>query len=272
MTAPPAYQADGKPDPSVVSQCGPKDASAGGAIAIANSGVPAHDRAGAREPRVVDPARQRRPRPHDLAQRDARRTRPVTGPGRRLRPRRRAFAREWRAERRGGARARAGNRQADALLGTRVDPRTEIARPANDASLSRLRDAGVDRVILDGADLTPRRRPVHARATLRRPQSTVNDHGRRLGHRSAASPRGRRPAGATGPAVPRGVVGRRTRATECPTGGGRPRAGRLECEQRAPRIGVGRAAVRPSAARPAHGRRPGRDGASGDERQRSRRA
>ena len=49
-----------------------------------------------------------------------------------------------------------GTDKLSALLGTRVDPRTEIARPANDASLARLRDAGVDRVILDGADLTPR--------------------------------------------------------------------------------------------------------------------
>ena len=49
-----------------------------------------------------------------------------------------------------------GTDKLSALLGTRVDPRTEIARPANDASLTRLRDAGVDRVILDGADLTPR--------------------------------------------------------------------------------------------------------------------
>jgi hypothetical protein len=48
-----------------------------------------------------------------------------------------------------------GTDKLSALLGTRVDPRTEIARPANDASLARLRDAGVDRVILDGADLTP---------------------------------------------------------------------------------------------------------------------
>jgi hypothetical protein len=48
-----------------------------------------------------------------------------------------------------------GTDKLSALFGTRVDPRTEIARPANDASLTRLRDAGVDRVILDGADLMP---------------------------------------------------------------------------------------------------------------------
>jgi hypothetical protein len=49
-----------------------------------------------------------------------------------------------------------GTERLSGLLGTRVDPRTEIARPANDASLARMRDAGVDRVILDGADLVPR--------------------------------------------------------------------------------------------------------------------
>src|SRR5262249_28171155 len=49
-----------------------------------------------------------------------------------------------------------GTDRLSALLVTRVDPRTEIARPANDASLARMRDAGVDRLVLDGADLAPR--------------------------------------------------------------------------------------------------------------------
>ena len=40
MTAPPAYQADGKPDPSVVSQLRPEGRLGRRAIAIANSGVP----------------------------------------------------------------------------------------------------------------------------------------------------------------------------------------------------------------------------------------
>ena len=61
-----------------------------------------------------------------------------------------------------------GTERLSALLGTRVDPRTEIARPANDASLTRLRDAGVDRV-----DRRRRRphatgRAVHARPAVRR--------------------------------------------------------------------------------------------------------
>src|SRR5262249_56427931 len=40
--------------------------------------------------------------------------------------------------------------------GTGVARTTEVARPANDASLARMRDAGVDRLILDGADVAPR--------------------------------------------------------------------------------------------------------------------
>jgi hypothetical protein len=49
-----------------------------------------------------------------------------------------------------------GTERLGALLGARVDPRTEIARPTNEAAVTRLRDAGVDRVVVDGGDLAPR--------------------------------------------------------------------------------------------------------------------
>ena len=58
MTAPPAYQADGKPDPSVVSQLRPEGRLGRRAIAIANSGVPLTLAPGPETPRVVDPARR----------------------------------------------------------------------------------------------------------------------------------------------------------------------------------------------------------------------
>lgn len=55
-----------------------------------------------------------------------------------------------------GAELVRGTEGLGALLGARVDLRTEIARPTNEAALARLREAGVDRVIVDGGDLAPR--------------------------------------------------------------------------------------------------------------------
>ena len=136
--------------------CGPRDASVVSAIAIANSGVPLTLAPGPEtleswtELANSDPALT----PSLSAMRDAlSRSQVLAG----------AYVPiDVRSLVSGGLGAEVGPElvqgtdKLSALLGTRVDPRTEIARPANDASLTRLRDASVDRVILDGADLTPR--------------------------------------------------------------------------------------------------------------------
>jgi len=156
MTAPPAYQADGKPDPSVVSQLRPDGRLGRRAIAIANSGVPLTLAPG---PETLESWTQLANNDPGLttslnAMQDALgRSQVLAGP---------YVPVDVRSLVSGGLSAEVGPELAQgtdklsALLGTRVDPRTEIARPANDASIARLRDAGVDRVILDGADLTPR--------------------------------------------------------------------------------------------------------------------
>ncbi len=155
MTAPPAYQADGKPDPSVVSQLRPEGRLGRRAVAIANSGVPLTIAPG---PETLESWTQLANGDPGLttslnAMRDALgRSQVLAG----------AYVPvDVRSLVSGGLSAEVGPElvqgtdKLSALLGTRVDPRTEITRPANDASLARLRDAGVDRVILDGADLTP---------------------------------------------------------------------------------------------------------------------
>src|SRR5207237_7976862 len=58
----------------------------------------------------------------------------------------------------------------------RVAPGPALARPASDASLARLRDAGLDRVILDGADVTPRNEqftPAQPFAVRNQPATTT---------------------------------------------------------------------------------------------------
>ena len=156
MSAPPAFLADGKPDPYVVSQLRPEGRLGRRAIAIANSGVPLTLAPG---PETLESWTQLANGDPGLttslnAMRDALgRSQVLAG----------AYVPvDVRSLVSGGLSAEVGPElvqgtdKLSALLGTRVDPRTEIARPANDASLARLRDAGVDRVILDGADLTPR--------------------------------------------------------------------------------------------------------------------
>ncbi len=156
MTAPPAYQADGKPDPDVVAELRPEGRLGRRAIAIANSGVPLTLAPG---PETLESWTQLANNDPALAtsldaMRDALgRSQVLAG----------AYVPiDVRSLVSGGLSAEVGPElvqgtdKLSALLGTRVDPRTEIARPANDASLTRLRDAGVDRVILDGADLMPR--------------------------------------------------------------------------------------------------------------------
>jgi hypothetical protein len=156
MTARPAYQADGKPDPDVVAQLRPDGRVGRRAIAIANSGVPLTLAPG---PETLESWTQ-------LANDDPGLTTSL-GAMRDALGRSQVLASPFvpidvRSLVSGGLSAEVGPEivqgtdKLSALLGTRVDPRTQIARPANEASLARLRDAGVDRVILDGAGLTPR--------------------------------------------------------------------------------------------------------------------
>jgi len=156
MVAQPAYQVDGKPDPEVVSQLQPDGRLGRRAIAIANSGVPVTLAPG---PETLESWTQlAREDPALATSLDAMndalgRSQVLAGP---------YVPVDVRSLVSGGLSTEVGLELAQGtdklggLLGTRVDPRTEIARPANDASLARLRDAGVDRVILDGADLAPR--------------------------------------------------------------------------------------------------------------------
>ena len=156
MVAPPAYQADDKPDPDVVDQLRPDGRLGRQAIAFANAGVPVTLAPG---PETLEAWTQLANDDPGLttslnALRDALgRSQVLAGP---------YVPIDVRSLVSGGLSDQVGsqlvqgNEKLSALLGTRVDPRTEIARPANDASLARIRDAGIDRVILDGADLTPR--------------------------------------------------------------------------------------------------------------------
>ncbi len=156
MVARPAYQLDGKPDPDVVSQLQPDGRLGGRAIAIANSSVPLTLAPG---PETLESWTQLARGDPSLAtsldsMHDALgRSQVLAGP---------YVPVDVRSLVAGGLSTEVGlelvqgTDKLGALLGTRVDPRTEIAHPANDASLARLRDAGVDRVILDGADLAPR--------------------------------------------------------------------------------------------------------------------
>jgi Family of unknown function (DUF6049) len=156
MVARPAYQVDGKPDPDVVAQLRPEGRLGGRAFTIAESGVPLTIAPG---PETLESWTQ-------LANND-----PALAAS--LNAMRGALSRsqvlagpyvpvDVRSLVGGGLSAEVGpelvqgTERLSALLGTRVDPRTEIADPANESSLARLRAAGVDRVILDGADLAPR--------------------------------------------------------------------------------------------------------------------
>ena len=156
MVAPPAYQADGKPDPDIVSELRPDGRLGRDALAFASAGVPLTLAPG---PETLEAWTQLANDDPGLtstlnATRDTLgRSQVLSGPyvpidvrslvGGGLSPE-------------VGSQLVQGTERLSALLGTRVDPRTEIARPVNDASLARMRDAGVDRLILDGADLAPR--------------------------------------------------------------------------------------------------------------------
>jgi len=156
MVAPPAYQADGKPDPDVVDQLRPDGALGRRAIAFANADVPLTLAPG---PETLEAWTQLANDDPGLttslnAFRDTLgRSQVLSGP---------YVPIDVRSLVGGGMSAEVGSElvqgteRLSTSLGTRVDPRTEVARPANDASLARMRDAGVDRLILDGADLTPR--------------------------------------------------------------------------------------------------------------------
>jgi hypothetical protein len=155
MVARPAYQPDGKPDPDVVSELQPDGRLGSLATVIANSDVPVTLAPG---PETLESWTQLAKGDPSLASslaamRDAlSRSEVLGGP---------YVPIDVRSLVGGGLSTEVGLELAQgtdelgALLGTRVDPRTQIARPASDSSLSRLRDAGVDRVILDGADLAP---------------------------------------------------------------------------------------------------------------------
>ncbi|HKA93093.1 MAG TPA: DUF6049 family protein [Acidimicrobiia bacterium] len=156
MVAPPAYQADGKPDPDVVAELRPDGRLGRRAVAFADAGVPLTLAPG---PETLEAWTQLANGDAGLtsslnALRDALgRSQVLSGP---------YVPIDVRSLVGGGLSAEVGSELAQgtdklsALLATRVDPRTEIARPANDASLARMRDAGVDRLVLDGADLAPR--------------------------------------------------------------------------------------------------------------------
>jgi Family of unknown function (DUF6049) len=156
MVARPAYGADGKPDQDVVAELTPEGRLGQQAIAIGNSAVPLTLAPG---PETLESWTQLA---HDNvslttsldALRDAMtRMQVLAGP---------YVPIDVRALVNGGLGSEVGTELAQgterlgAVLGTRVDRRTQIARPVNDAALASLRDAGVDRVILDGSDLAHR--------------------------------------------------------------------------------------------------------------------
>jgi hypothetical protein len=156
MVSRPAYGADGKPDPEVVAELAPEGRLGRQAIQVAGSAVPLTLAPG---PETLESwaqlTRDHPPLTTSLdAMRDAlSRMQVLSGPYVPIDVRA-LLAAGLGSE--VGTELVQGSEKLGAFLGTRVDARTEIARPVNDAALARLRDAGVDRVILDGADLAPR--------------------------------------------------------------------------------------------------------------------
>lgn len=156
MMSRPAYGADGKPDPEVVAELAPEGRLGRQAIEVASSAVPLTLAPG---PETLESwaqlTRDHPPLTTSLdAMRDAlSRMQVLSGPYVPIDVRA-LLAAGLGSE--VGTELVQGSETLGAFLGTRVDARTEIARPVNDAALGRLRDAGVDRVILDGADLAPR--------------------------------------------------------------------------------------------------------------------
>jgi Family of unknown function (DUF6049) len=156
MVSRPTYGADGRPDPEVVAELAPEGRLGRQAIEVASSAVPLTLAPG---PETLESwaqlTRDHPPLTTSLdAMRDAlTRMQVLSSP---------YVPIDVRALVAGGLSSQVGtelvqgSEKLSALLGARVDRGTEIARPVNDAALARLLDAGVDRVILDGADLAPR--------------------------------------------------------------------------------------------------------------------
>lgn len=156
MVTRPAYGADGKPDPEVLAELAPDGRLGQQALALANSAVPLTIAPG---PETLESwTLLARDHPSLTAPLDAlrdalTRTQVLSGPYVPIDIRSLVaggLSREV------GTELVQGSEKLGAVLGTRVDARTEIARPVNDAALARLRDAGVDRVIIDGDNLAPR--------------------------------------------------------------------------------------------------------------------
>ncbi|HEY3095662.1 MAG TPA: DUF6049 family protein [Acidimicrobiia bacterium] len=156
MVSRPAYGADGKPDPEVLAELAPEGRLGQQAIEVASSAVPLTLAPG---PETLESWTQlARDHPSLTTSLDAvraglSRTQVLSGPYVPIDIRSLLAGGLGREV---GTELVQGSEKLSALLGTRVDPRTEIARPVSDAALARLRDAGVDRVILDGGDLAPR--------------------------------------------------------------------------------------------------------------------
>jgi hypothetical protein len=156
MVTRPAFGADGKPDPQVVAELAPEGRLGQQAIAVENSAVPLTLAPG---PETLESwtqlARENPPLalPLDALADAMTRMQVLAGPYVPI------DVRSLLAGGLGsevGAELVQGSEKLGGILGARIDARTEIARPVNEAALARLRDAGVDRVILDGGDLAPR--------------------------------------------------------------------------------------------------------------------
>ncbi len=156
MVSRPAYGADGNPDPEVLAELAPEGRLGQQAIEVANSAVPLTVAPG---PETLESwAQLARDHPSLTTSLDAMRdalTRMQVLSGPYVPIDIRALIADG-LGREVGTELVQGSEKLSAFLGTRVDARTEIARPVNDAALARLRDAGVDRVIIDGTDLAPR--------------------------------------------------------------------------------------------------------------------
>jgi hypothetical protein len=156
MVARPAYGADGKPDPEVVAELAPEGRLGQQAIAVGDSPVPLTLAPG---PETLESWTQLAHGDPSLAisldaLRDAMsRMQVLAGPYVPIDVRSLVNAGLGSEV---GTELVQGTERLGALLGGRVDPRTQIARPVNDAALARLRDAGVDRVIVDASDIAPR--------------------------------------------------------------------------------------------------------------------
>ena len=263
MTAPPAYQADGKPDPDVVAQLRPEGRLGRRAIAIANSGVPLTLAPG---PETLESWTQ-------LANND-----PALTPS--LSAMRDALSRsqvlagayvpiDVRSLVSGGLSAEVGP---ELVQGTdKLSAARGAGRPQNRDRAPRQRRVAHTAPRRRRRSGDPRRRRPHATTSSSRPRSRSSY----ATNRAPPPPSDPTPACSASsratirrrcaPTIPGRPVRRRARAAEHPAGGGRPRAGRLGASS-TPRVRLGRADLRPSPARAAHRRRPDRRGAAGDER------